>query len=139
LVMMNFGCEFCDYLMLHEYTLEPLNELMFRYLPQGLLLRTFLRPFTKWDYRKHIYQIDLVINWNQVKGDFLCRHLRITNGLNQETLVDISRIAPIVMNDNRPKKKKAFNYSPQARLFFGVQRFMTGFKYKLSTNQRVPV
>ena len=64
-------------------------------MPLPLLHRYF--PLGSDELRKHICQIDLVINWGELKEDYLCRHLRITNKLGEVEWVAIDRIVPSLM------------------------------------------
>lgn len=50
-----------------------------------------------------IVQVDLVLNWAEVKEDFVCRHLRLTNRLGQQEYVAISSIRP-TMQSLAPRK-----------------------------------
>ena len=45
-----------------------------------------------------IIQIDLVINWQQLRDDYVSRHLRITTSNNQQYFVQIAQITPTFYN-----------------------------------------
>ena len=47
-------------------------------------------PWTFERLSNQIVQVDLVMNWAELKEDFVCRHLRLTNRLGQEEFVAIS-------------------------------------------------
>lgn len=46
-----------------------------------ILIFSGTMPKSLFNFRLQIKQIDLVINWNQLKSDNVSRHIRITNRL----------------------------------------------------------
>jgi hypothetical protein len=63
------------------------------YFPIIILSQT--APKWRFSFRQQIKQIDLVINWSQLKSDNISRHIRITNRLGQQEWVSISNILPL--------------------------------------------
>lgn len=68
------------------------------FLAAGIALPLFQRYMIENPQRDEIAQIDLVINWKQLKGDNICRHLRITNRLGEERWVAIHSLRPKMHN-----------------------------------------
>ena len=67
-------------------------------------------PWTAEKMRSEIVQVDLVINWGELKEDFVCRHLRLTNRLGQEDFIAVSSMVPLLPNLKDPKKRGWWNY-----------------------------
>ena len=64
-------------------------KLLLMYLPIYFTLRSWTMKF-----RQQVSQIDLVINWNQMKDDNISRHLRVMNRNGDVEWVQISNITP---------------------------------------------
>ena len=74
-VAMNLALFFQGYMDMSRYLITGLKpRFLLMYLPLYFNVRTW-----NFRFRQQVSQIDLVVNWNQMKDDNISRHLRVMN------------------------------------------------------------